>query len=125
MFYITVKEGAQLSYLNLRNIQSEYGVSYDQTEHIIRKIINKYFPPSKIEDPKLKPVHTPFKTDSDYEKELMGQRPATGQELKSLEEPYGGTFAGILGEIMLVKNISRFKLTLHPKNSLEHSLEGV
>jgi hypothetical protein len=93
MFYITVKEGAQLSYLNLRNIQSEYGVSYDQTEHIIRKIINKYFPPSKIEESKLIPVHTPFRTDSDYEKELMEQLPATGQELKLLEERYGGTFA--------------------------------
>ena len=111
LFDITVKEGTQLSYLNLRIIQSEHGVSYDQTEHIIHKIINKYFPPSKIEESKLKPVHTPFRTDSEYEKELMEQLPATGQELKALEERYGGTFAGILGELMHVECISRFDLS--------------
>jgi hypothetical protein len=39
---IDFAEGDQLSYLNLRIIQSEHGVSYDQTEHIICKMVNKY-----------------------------------------------------------------------------------
>jgi hypothetical protein len=38
-------------------------------------------PPLKIEESKLKPVHTPFRTNSEYQKELMEQLPATGQEL--------------------------------------------
>lgn len=111
LFDITEKGGTVLSYLNLRIIQTEYGISYDQTDHIERKIVNKYFPPSKIEENKLKPVHTPFRTDSDYEKELMEQLPAVGSELKALESKYGGTFAGILGELMHVECVSRFDLS--------------
>ena len=111
LFDITVKQGSILMYLNLRIIQSIYGVSYDQTQHIIRKIINKYFPEWKIAENGLKPVHTPFRTDSEYEKELMEQLPATGKELKALEEKYGGTFPGILGELMHVKCLSRFDLS--------------
>jgi hypothetical protein len=36
----------------------------------------------------------------------MEQLPATGQELKLLEEHYGGTFPGILGEIMHMSKTS-------------------
>ena len=47
------------------------------------------FPPHKIADSKLKQVHTPFRTDSEYEKELAEQLPATEDELKLLEQRYG------------------------------------
>ena len=111
LFSITTKEGTTLSYLNLRIIQTEHGISYDQTDHIRRKIIAKYFPSSKIGDSKLKAVHTPFRTDSDFEKDLVEQLPATGDELKALEERYGGTYSGILGELMHVETLSRFEIS--------------
>lgn len=111
MFDITTKEGTKFKYLNLEIIQTEHGVSYDQTDHIQRKIINKYFPPDKINDSKLKQVHTPFRTDSDYEKDLAEQLPATKDELKILEERYGDSYGAILGELMHVEVISRFDLS--------------
>ena len=61
-FDITTKTGMLLKYLNVRIIQSEHGISLDQSEHIQDHIINKYFPPAKIEDSHLKKVHTPFRT---------------------------------------------------------------
>jgi hypothetical protein len=109
MFSITTKEGTVLGYLNLRIIQTIHGVSCDQTDHILRKIVHKYFPPDKIST--LKPVHTPFRTDSEYEKELLEQLPATPTELKELEKRYMGTFPGILGEIMHIECITRFDLS--------------
>jgi hypothetical protein len=53
----------------------------------------------------------------------MEQLPATGQELKLLEEHYGGTFPGILGEIMHVENISRFELSyaIHRLGAYTHA----
>ena len=111
LFDITTKEGTILSYLNLRIIQSEYGISYDQTDHIQRKIVNKYFPPSKIGDSTLKAVHTPFRTDSAFETELLETLPATGTELLALEQRYGGSYASILGDIMHVDCWSRFDIS--------------
>eukprot|EP00956_Cyclotella_meneghiniana_P029504 scaffold71543_cov60-Cyclotella_meneghiniana.AAC.2 len=123
MFDITTKEGSRLSYLNLDIIQTEHGVSYDQTDHIRRKIINKYFPPEKIAESKLKPVHTPFRTDSDYEKELAEQLPASKDELKSLEQRYGDSYGTILGEIMHVEVVSRFELS-YPMRRLGQFTHG-
>eukprot|EP00956_Cyclotella_meneghiniana_P008309 scaffold11091_cov47-Cyclotella_meneghiniana.AAC.1 len=111
MFDITTKEGEKFQYLNLDIIQTEHGISYDQTDHIRRKIINKYFPPDKISESKLKPVHTPFRTDSDYEKDLAEQLPASEDELKILEQRYGDSYGAILGEIMHVEVCSRFELS--------------
>lgn len=88
------KGGTVLGYLNLRMIQTVHGVSCDKTDHILLKIVHKYVPPDKIST--LKPVHTPFRADPEYEKELPEQLPATPTELKELEKRYMGTFPGIL-----------------------------
>ena len=57
-FGVTKKEGPQFEYLNLQITQSKYGVSYDQTYHIIDSIVHHFFPPESTE--RLKAVHTPF-----------------------------------------------------------------
>jgi hypothetical protein len=101
-----VKEGTQISYLNLQIIQSKYGVSYDQTKHIHQKIVNKYFPPDKVSGSPMKDVHTPFRTDSQCEKDLMEQLPAGKEELKQLEIEYGGTYPEIMGDIIHVESWS-------------------
>lgn len=99
-FDITTKTGVILKYLNLQIIQTSYGISYDQTEHIEDKVLKKYFPADKIADSHPKRVHTPFRTDSQFEIDLLEQLPATGKELKALVARYGDTYAGILGSIM-------------------------
>ena len=55
---VTTQEGPELHYLNLRIIQSQYGVSYDQTEHIKDIILDEWF--SNTQKENVKPVHTPF-----------------------------------------------------------------
>jgi hypothetical protein len=107
LFEITVKEGTQISYPNLQIIQSKYGVSNNQTKHIHQKIVNKYFPPDKVSESPMKDVHTPFCTDSEYEKDLMEQLSAGKEELKQLEAEYGGTYPEIMGDIIHVESWSR------------------
>jgi hypothetical protein len=106
-FDITTDTGPKVSYLNLRIIQSPHGISFDQTEHIEDKVIKKYFPPEKIGDSTLKAVHTPWRTDSQYEADLLEQLPAVGEALKELEKRYGGTYAAIIGSLMHVYVWSR------------------
>jgi hypothetical protein len=83
-FDITTMQGTLIKYLNIRIIQSDLGISYDQTEHIKRKILQKHFPDDKIGDSIMKEVHTPFRTDNQYEIDLLEQLPATKEELKEL-----------------------------------------
>jgi len=109
-FDITTKTGMLLKYLNIRIIQSKHGISIDQSEHIQDHIINKYFPPAKIEDSHLKKVHTPFRTDNKYEIDLLEELPATPEQLKILEQKYGGTYASIIGAIMHVYVWTRLDL---------------
>jgi hypothetical protein len=42
---------------------------------------------------------------------LTEQLPAIGSELKALEEKYGGTYSGILGEVMHIEVLSRFDMS--------------
>ena len=107
-FDITVKQGMKLSYLNFRIIQSSLGISYDQTEHILRTIVHKFFPPESTT--KLKTVHTPFRTDSQFEQDLAEQLPAIGQALIDLQLQYGGTYPEIIGQLMHVYVWSRHEL---------------
>jgi hypothetical protein len=101
-FDITTAQGSIIKYLNIRIVQSIHGISYDQTEHIERKILQKHFPNDKIGDSIMKEVHTPFRTDNQYEIDLLEQLPATKEELKELVKRYGAGFSSILGDIMHV-----------------------
>jgi hypothetical protein len=120
-FEITSKTGSLLNYLNLCIIQSELGVSYDQTDHI-RKMVKKHFPPEKIGDSKTKTVHTPFRTDTQYEKDLMEQLPVKGKDLNTLVEKYCAPFSNsILGDIMHVVVWSRFDCGYATKSLSKYS----
>ncbi len=82
--YITIQTGSVLKYLNICVVQSEYGISFEQTHHIKTTIIDKWLPPSSAEC--IKGVDTPFWTDPQYEHALAEQLPATSDELKRLEK---------------------------------------
>jgi hypothetical protein len=103
---VTSQEGNRLSYLNLRIVQSQFGISYDQTEHIQENILDFWFPPDTTE--RLKGHDTPWNlTDKKFEKDLAEVLPATDEELKELERKYGGSFARLLGQFMHVMVWSR------------------
>ena len=48
-FDVTTKQGTKFKYLNLRIIQSEHCISFDQTKHIKNTIVNRFFPPATTE----------------------------------------------------------------------------
>jgi hypothetical protein len=102
--YVTVsaQSGSILNYLNLRIVQSPDGISYDQTQHIKDTIIDFWFKPSKQNNRFIKPVDTPFRTDSDYERELADTLPADEASLQTLELEYGATYASDFGRFMHV-----------------------
>ena len=81
---VTIQEGNALKYLNIRIVQTDQGISIDQTHHIRTKILDLWFPPGTVE--RLKPADTPYRTDSEYEQALNKQLPATGEELAKLEK---------------------------------------
>lgn len=83
-FKVTIQEGAILNYLNFRIIQSEHGVSIDQTDHIL-DLVNSYIPV----DTKTSPVDTPLRTDRQFQSEVSTSLPASPSDLKALEKEYG------------------------------------
>ena len=46
-FSFNIKRGIELQFLNFRIIQSEHGISIDQTNHILQSILNDYFEKNK------------------------------------------------------------------------------
>ena len=43
LFDYTFQEGSKLKLLNINIIKNKYGISIDQTDHIIKKIIQEYW----------------------------------------------------------------------------------
>ena len=101
---VTTQEGPILKYLNLRIVQSQYGISFDQTEHIRDTILDPWLKNSKE---RVKGFHTPWPTDRAAEKEIAEVLPAGPQELKALEREFGGSHACINGKYMHITVWSR------------------
>ena len=94
-------KGKQFEFINLCITQFKYGISFDQTDHIIDTNVNyHFFPPHSTEH--LKKVHTPFQMDSKFEPDLAEQLPATHMQLCIIEKQYRGTFPEIMGTMMHV-----------------------
>ena len=74
-FDIKLQEGSVLKYLNFRICPSPLGFSVDKTDHIM-ELVNELFPKGKF-----RKVDTPFRTYSEYEKELFSALPLTGHAL--------------------------------------------
>ena len=43
LFEYTFQEGSEIKLLNINIIQSKYGISINQTDHIIKNIIQEYW----------------------------------------------------------------------------------
>ena len=63
-------------------------------------MITKVFtlPPSTTE--RLKKVHTPFLTNTQFETDISEDLPATKQQLVLPQKEYGGIYAEIIGQLM-------------------------
>ena len=67
----------QINYLNFKLIQSEHGISMDQTDHILR-MVELYFGPKYMTCR----IDTPLRTDKQFEIDISQDIPATTAELK-------------------------------------------
>ena len=77
-----------MQFLNFRIIQSEHGISIDQTNHILQSILNDYF--DKYE--KVKYESNPFPLDSKFGYELYVALPMSEDELEKAEKKYNETY---------------------------------
>ena len=112
-FNLTRQEGPELKYLNFRIIQSEFGISMDQTRHIRESIIDPWFGTST----NVRTADTPFRTDSQFEQDLAEVLPASPDELQQLEQEYNGPYRSTLGKLNHIQQCSRPDLS-YPLNRL-------
>ena len=87
-FSYKVRGGTELSFLNFRIIQSEHGISLDQSNHIINSLLKQYFD----KDEKVKYESSPFPLDNKFEYELFTALPMSDEELAKAEKQYKGKY---------------------------------
>jgi len=108
MFDYTFKQGNVLKFLNIRIIQSIHGISIDQTEHIIKTIVNAYWKDTPREN--IKNQSSPFPTDPKFERILFKAIPLVGDKLKQVEKQHGGSLNHWVGGLMHVQVVTRYDL---------------
>ena len=84
------------------------GISYNQTHHIRTSVVDVWLPPTTTE--RIKGADTPYRTDSQFEKDLSEQLPASQQELLVLEKDYGGKYSALIGQFLHIEQVTRFDL---------------
>ena len=89
-FEYTTRTGPELSFLNYRIVQSEWGISIDQTTHIRQNILAKYFPNEKETVPF---YSSPFPKDGKIEMDLYQAPHLTEEELAALAKKHRGGFS--------------------------------
>ena len=105
LFYYTPQEGPKLNLLNINLIQSKYGISIDQIDHITKKIIQEYWVTNKKDNVKFQ--QSPFPVDASFEKTLFVTTTLIGEELKQIEESHGGYLNHWVGGLMHI-NVKTF-----------------
>ena len=115
---MTSKEGPKLSYLNLRIIQSPYGIRIGQIYHIQDTILAKCFP-GAFE--KVKPAPNPFKANNTFELTIVETLPDTPTELHVIEDCCLGKFSAHTGKILHIMQYTRPDLMYSVKSLLRHA----
>ena len=92
---MTSKKSPELSYLNLRIIQSIYIIRIDQTSHIQDTIIAQWFTDASD---KFNSAPTIFKSYSTFGIYLAETLPCTSDKIHLLEKRYLGKFSSHIGK---------------------------
>lgn len=108
LFKYTKEEGTVLKFLNFRIIQSEHGISIDQTKHIIKEVLNPYW--SNKNRDNIRKRTGPFPTDPQVEHEIMNATILEGKALKDLETRYHGSMYKWSGSGLHIAVQSRYDL---------------
>ena len=70
-------------------VQYKYGISIDQTDHIMKNIIQEYWGTKKKYEVILQ--KSPFPVDKSFENTLYMDTPIIGEELKKINKSHGGS----------------------------------
>ena len=97
---VTVQSGPELSYLNLRIIQSTHGISIDQTQHIEKQILSPYW--KDINPTSIYFRKSPFPLETSFEKELHHAFPLDEDTLKDVHKKHHGSLPKWVGALMHV-----------------------
>ena len=92
-----------MSFLSTRIVQSEHGISLDQTYHIKNKILNDWFPPNST----VKHVNTPIDHTTDFEIKLGTTAAIKQHDLHTYEKLYHGEFRHSIGQLLHVQQWTR------------------
>ena len=101
-FDITLQTGDVIKYLNYNIVQSTFGISMDQTAHIL-DLADTYLG----KDNKYSSTATPLRSDRQFNEEMYLSVPATPSELKALEKEYGHKYSTVYGALLHVSTASR------------------
>jgi len=105
LFDLTICEGAPLKFLNLRIVQSPFGISFDQSQHIQNTILAEYFKDVPISS--ITKQLYPFPVDAAFERKLYESSPLTGIDLINATKRFRFSFSHVVGELMHIATISR------------------
>ena len=91
-FGITIQSGERINYLNFRILQSKYGISIDQIDHILDLLAKIFYPKSHS-----RKTDTPLRTDKQFDREVATEIPSIPHELRRLEKQYRGSYLSLYG----------------------------
>ena len=97
-FLFEVQTGPELSSLNFRIVQSEYGISFDRTGHIQKTILGEYWRdmlPSKVYF-----RESPSPNATSFEKGLYSVHPCTDKELQQFKTKHNGSLPHCVGSLL-------------------------
>ena len=103
-FTYTTRTGTELSFLNYRIIQSEWGISIDQTTHIRQNILAKYFPDKTMKVPF---QSSPFPLDNGVEMKIFEATDLSDKELSELAKIHRGGYSTWAGALLHIAVKSR------------------
>ena len=88
LFYYSFQEGPKIKLPNIKIIQSKYGISIDQTDHIMKNIIQEYWGTNKKYEVTFQ--LSPFTVDTSFKNTLFVDTPLIVDGLKQIEKSHGG-----------------------------------
>ena len=109
LFDYSYQQGPVLKFLNMRIIQSNYGISIDQTNHIIQNILQDYW--KHHDTTTIQWQSAPFPTESSFKDELFHALPLTTIQHQQYIKTHNGSLAKWIGALMHITQVTPFDIS--------------
>ena len=105
-FAYTTNDGKVIQFLNYRIIQSEFGTSIDQYNHIRQTMLQVFFPNKDI----VPFQSSPFPLETSIEMDLFKAQPLTEDENMAMTKRYRGSYMHWVGALLHIADKSRWDM---------------